>query len=666
MARGCGMNLIKVSMLANRVNQDDLLPYAGGDSDVTLQVKQAMKAEMVKPENKRLAAFYVNILHPASRAFEKLELGGVCVDTERMKELSADLDKELYGCVQEAKWILGGRIVAKHEDESKMGGMNLTKASMLCDYMFSPMGLNLKPQMYTEKPDKDGHKKPSTAYEHLSMFSDVPEAKAFLTIFKRYGQAAKAKSTYAEGFMEHLRADGRFHPWFFLYAGKYEEADEEGGTVTGRLSAKNPAIQVVPKHHPWAKRIRRCFVAPPGYVIVERNCCLPWDARIQTMRGLPPIKSVETQEKVVLDGEKNMVNASGKTGEDIDVWAVCCLSGRYLRGTPNHVARIVRGGVFQDVRIEDLKPGDYLISECQPHTEGTPLDENIAYLAGFYMGDGCYMEVERPMRGFQHKLCFACGKDVDVLQHELKKHFAINTPKKNGDIYITGEAQVLEWASTFPRHGSQAVSVPTKIWLSDLAARRAFLAGAFDSDGCAHGPVTISSICELYIRQLAILSISIGVFGIIRRTKRDTNFKKDCVCWHLNINSVESLKLFPDSRIPRKQERLVKARQKSYTQCRTQMIPMDLVQKFNILGSQSTAASNRLFSNGRRMGRITRDAIRKACKSNGILASSGIMHVLKYRYDPVVEVKLWRNCHVYNLGIEGIPYFNADGYRVHN
>lgn len=123
--------------------------------------------------------------------------------------------------------------------------LNLTKASMLIDFMFTKMGLNLTPKMFTPKPDKDGVPKPSTAMEHMLAFEEVPEAKAFVSVLKKYSQADKAKSTYVDGFMEFLRPDGRLHPWYFMYKGNKANEDEEGGTTTGRLSAKRPAFQVM-------------------------------------------------------------------------------------------------------------------------------------------------------------------------------------------------------------------------------------------------------------------------------------------------------------------------------------------------------------------------------------------------------------------------------------
>jgi DNA polymerase I-like protein with 3'-5' exonuclease and polymerase domains len=251
----------------DKVPPDTLLPYAGGDVDADLQAASAMKQELLR--DPKLAGFYVNILHPAIRAFEWVEQGGVCVDKDAYQELKADLETEHARLVKEACKIMGGRIVVKHGDPSKPGGMNLTKASMLCDFMFSPMGLNLKPKMWTAKPDKDGVKRPSTAMEHLEMFADDPKAKDFIALIRADSSVMKTYNTYVVGFLEHLRSDGRYHPTYFLFVGDQE--DDEGGARTGRLSCKRPAFQTVPKHTFWAPRIRRCFPAPPGFVVVERD-----------------------------------------------------------------------------------------------------------------------------------------------------------------------------------------------------------------------------------------------------------------------------------------------------------------------------------------------------------------------------------------------------------
>jgi uracil-DNA glycosylase family 4 len=67
--------------------------------------------------------------------------------------------------------------------------------------------------------------------------------------------------TYIRGIGDDIGPDGRVHPDFLLF-----------GTVTGRLSIRNPPLQTIPK---WgvspkmAKLVRRMFVAKPGHVIVD-------------------------------------------------------------------------------------------------------------------------------------------------------------------------------------------------------------------------------------------------------------------------------------------------------------------------------------------------------------------------------------------------------------
>ena len=76
-----------------KISQEDLRVYAGGDTDAAYRVKKVICRELVaKPS---LARLYVTILHPASRVFEKVERSGMCVDQVKYAELRSDLVSEL-------------------------------------------------------------------------------------------------------------------------------------------------------------------------------------------------------------------------------------------------------------------------------------------------------------------------------------------------------------------------------------------------------------------------------------------------------------------------------------------------------------------------------------------------------------------------------------------
>jgi DNA polymerase I-like protein with 3'-5' exonuclease and polymerase domains len=233
------------------IPEDERLLYAASDADATLRVA-GVESELLQ-KSPMLTRFYVKLLHPAARAFEKVEQCGVFVDTTKYQQLQAEVENALDVYEQKALACVPRRLIAKWGEKA-----SLTKAHFLADYMFSPTGLGLIPKKFTLKTNA-----PSTAMDHFEMFDNDERAKPFVEQLKAFNSAKKTLSTYVTGFLKHLQPDGRFHPTYFL-----ANQGDTGGTVTGRLSAKDPAVQTLPKHTIWAKKIRKCFVAPPGYVML--------------------------------------------------------------------------------------------------------------------------------------------------------------------------------------------------------------------------------------------------------------------------------------------------------------------------------------------------------------------------------------------------------------
>lgn len=248
-----------------RAEPGPLLIYGGGDTDACQRVSDVLKTELL--QDGELANFYVTILHPAARAFEKLERRGVLVDQQRFAVLRDDLKVVIAEQTKVALGLLPNKMRIKYRDRIEdqiKAGKNPLLPSILKEFFFTAHGLNLKPKEFTGKT-----KEPSMAKAHLRQFVDVPEAKEMLAALTEKDSAEKTLSTFVDGFLAHLRPDGRFHSTYFLGKGEFEGHEgEDGGTNTGRLSAKDPAFQVIPKKTKWAKRIRACFVAPPGKAIL--------------------------------------------------------------------------------------------------------------------------------------------------------------------------------------------------------------------------------------------------------------------------------------------------------------------------------------------------------------------------------------------------------------
>ncbi|QNJ59109.1 DNA polymerase I [Vibrio phage vB_ValS_PJ32] len=243
------------------IPNENLLPYAGGDTDATLRVRNVFAREL--QQDRLLTNFYVNLLHPASRAFEKMEQNGVKVNAEKLEKLGEELEQEKNQYLAEMFAMMPRPLALKYRGETRI------KSAIVKDYLFGARGLGLKPVMFSEK-----NHEPLTNKSHLNNFDDpekYPEAHKFIQLVNKWNQADKAQGTYCRGFLKHRREDGYFHPSYMLFKGAFENASgtDDSGTVTGRLAAKDPAIQTLPKKTSLAKRLRACYEPPEGYSIVE-------------------------------------------------------------------------------------------------------------------------------------------------------------------------------------------------------------------------------------------------------------------------------------------------------------------------------------------------------------------------------------------------------------
>ncbi|MBR0355262.1 MAG: DNA polymerase I [Oscillospiraceae bacterium] len=101
-----------------------------------------------------------------------------------------------------------------------------------------------------------------------------------------YRMLTKLKSTYAEGLLKVIEADGRIHTNFQMTV-----------TATGRLSSTEPNLQNIPVRKELGAQIRRMFVAAPGMVLVDADY-----SQIE-LRLLAHISDDKTMQAAFLSGE---------------------------------------------------------------------------------------------------------------------------------------------------------------------------------------------------------------------------------------------------------------------------------------------------------------------------------------------------------------------------
>jgi DNA polymerase-1 len=109
------------------------------------------------------------------------------------------------------------------------------------------------PKQVKEYLDEQGIKTGSTDEDHLVKLIQRNKAVDFCETLLVHRREAKLYGTYVKGARKRLHA-GRLHPTFLLH-----------GTVTGRLSCRNPNLQNVPRE----SKIRRLYVPGDGNVFVQ-------------------------------------------------------------------------------------------------------------------------------------------------------------------------------------------------------------------------------------------------------------------------------------------------------------------------------------------------------------------------------------------------------------
>jgi DNA polymerase I-like protein with 3'-5' exonuclease and polymerase domains len=177
------------------VLHDEMLAYAGGDTDVTYRLAEAM-LPMAKEDDQNYNTF-LKVQMPSLRTFVAMEKDGVKIDTDALQELSQALEikeKQLY---DELLTEVPPEVLREFE-----GNWNFGSQKFLVACLFGPNGVRdpdtgkrLKPIKYTTSTQKlkEEDRIPSTsAKDHLPFFESVP----FVRKLMQYSKLQKVRSTY--------------------------------------------------------------------------------------------------------------------------------------------------------------------------------------------------------------------------------------------------------------------------------------------------------------------------------------------------------------------------------------------------------------------------------------------------------------------------------------
>ena len=217
----------------NQKSMRDLAPsevyeYAAEDADITLRLKNVLEPKL---KELNLEELFWNVEMPLVPVLAHMEMNGVCIDTNTLKETSVNLTNRLTE-------------IERHIYELAGESFNIASPRQVGEILFGKMKI-------VDKPKKTKTGQYVTSEEVLQQLrSKSPIIDEILN----YRGLKKLLSTYVDSLPKLINPrTGHIHASF-----------NQAITATGRLSSSDPNLQNIPVRDDDGKEIRRCFIPEPG------------------------------------------------------------------------------------------------------------------------------------------------------------------------------------------------------------------------------------------------------------------------------------------------------------------------------------------------------------------------------------------------------------------
>ena len=204
-------------------------PYAAEDATICMALYNLMRPQLNK--NEKLRNLYETCDLPLMPILMQMERSGVLVNRNGLAKLSGVFHEQLTKLESEI-WQLAG-----HE-------FNIASPKQLGTVLFDELNL-------------PANKKRSTDAETLN---DMIDAHPIIEKILNWRSIAKLAGTYADALPRQIASDGRIHTTYL-----------QTSTNTGRLSSRDPNLQNIPIKTELGEEIRKCFIAPPGRVLISAD-----------------------------------------------------------------------------------------------------------------------------------------------------------------------------------------------------------------------------------------------------------------------------------------------------------------------------------------------------------------------------------------------------------
>ena len=188
-----------------------------------------------KMDAQAMLPLYTDIELPLCPVLARMEQAGFLVDRKALYDFGESLTSSIEQ-LQQSIWALAGE------------PFNIQSPKQLGNVLFEQLML-------------PAGKKTKTGWSTNAAVLDKLRGKhPIIEQILDYRTLTKLKSTYADGLLKEISADGRIHTNFQMTV-----------TATGRLSSTEPNLQNIPVRRELGAQIRKMFVASPGKVLVDAD-----------------------------------------------------------------------------------------------------------------------------------------------------------------------------------------------------------------------------------------------------------------------------------------------------------------------------------------------------------------------------------------------------------
>ncbi|MBR6778890.1 MAG: DNA polymerase I [Clostridia bacterium] len=211
--------------------------YIANEMDAEISLDDALKLNKIITESKASALFKLKEIYisklistqqlklfsevelPLVKVLFDMEKQGIKIDVDQLKQLSETYHCELKNLTQRIYDLAGEEF-------------NINSPKQLQVVLFEKLNLQFKG-------------KPSTSIEVLNAIKDQHDIVEYII---RYRKISKLISTYLDGMLNYVSADGKIHTTFM-----------QRTTSTGRLSSREPNLQNLPIRDDEGKLLRKMF-----------------------------------------------------------------------------------------------------------------------------------------------------------------------------------------------------------------------------------------------------------------------------------------------------------------------------------------------------------------------------------------------------------------------